>query len=160
MISRCLLALIVFLIGFLACFLYLELPSLTEPSVTGFFSYPVDKCSPGNWISEKDIHVYPDQIVINLNGSALSTFVDTKSMDPVLDSGCTAIHTRPDKSRIQPGDIISFEGQNGTVVHRISRITQNSTGTYYFTKGDNALLEDPEPLAFEQIESVIVGILY
>ena len=160
MISRFLLAFIVFLIGFLACFLYLELPSLTEPSVTGFFSYPVDKCSPGNWIPEKDVHLYSDRIVIDLNGSRLSTFVDTNSMDPVLDSGCTAIHSEPDESRLQAGDIISFEGRNGTVVHRISRIVRNSTGTHYFTKGDNSLLEDPEPLTFGQIESVIVGILY
>lgn len=152
----------VFLIGicilvFLATsFVYLS-PSRIP---LGFFSSEIS--SPGNWLEDEDIKVFPDMVVIKHEDVILSSFADTNSMDPLLDENANGLEIKPKQDQLKVGDIISYRSEflGGTVIHRIIAINQDNYGTYYTTQGDNNNVQDPEKIRFDQIEGVLVGILY
>jgi len=70
--------------------------------------------------------------------------VVSDSMEPILHRGDLLLSTRIDEP--QAGDIVIYQGQRFTVVHRIVELTENG----YITKGDNNLIADP-PIRREQV---------
>jgi hypothetical protein len=149
----------VFFIGFiLVSLLYFE-PGLKRPF--SFFSN--EKSSPGDWLSDQQIKVLQNMVVIQQEDVILSSFADTNSMDPLLDSEANGLEIKPEKDKLQVGDVISYQSDllGGTVIHRIVEIGQDEKGTYYYTQGDNnKYIQDPEKVRFEQIEGVLIGVLY
>ena len=64
------------------------------------------------------------------------------------------------QEELQEGDIISFETDYGTIIHRIIKIDYDKEGWYAITKGDNSPVNDSEKVRFTQIKRVVVAIIY
>ena len=166
------LAVVIFLTGFMANELIhvngSQVPSdVNEVSSESIFdaldSYSTkERFSPGDHISEDNIHVYKDHIYIDIKDAGWGTFLDTNSMDPVLDNGHNSIEIKPnDTSDINVGDIIVYEHEDyGCIIHRVIETGLDNEGWYAIAKGDNNSVEDPWKIRFEQIEGIVVAIIY
>ena len=121
-----------------------------------------ERISPADHITEDKIHVYKDHIYIDLEDAGWGTFLDTNSMDPVLDAGHNSIEIKPDSFKdIEIGDIIVYEHEeHGYIIHRVVATGFDNDGWYCTAKGDNNYSEDPWKIRFEQIEGIVVGIFY
>ena len=133
------------------------LPQKAEITALG----PFEVASPKDRIPESNILVYPDQVILNVKNTQWSRFTDTNSMDPVIDAGANALQIVPQTpEEIQIGDIISYETEYGTIIHRVKQISYDEQGWYAVAKGDNNPTEDPFRIRFSQIKRVVVGIIY
>jgi signal peptidase I len=122
-----------------------------------------DKSSPYDWIKPTQIFVYSDRVVIKIKNPEWSMFMDTNSMDPVIDSSSNAIEIVPkDKNDIHIGDIVAYKSKyhDGIITHRVVDIGYDSKGWYARLKGDNNERIDPGKVRFEQIKRVVVAIIY
>ena len=122
-----------------------------------------EKPSPSERITENQIHVYKNQVLIDIENPEWATFTDTNSMDPVFDKGSYAIEIVPKTpSEIQVGDIASYKSiySDGTIIHRVIETGQDENGWYAKFKGDNNADADPEKVRFSQIQRVVVAIIY
>jgi len=149
-----------FLAGFLACaFLFsFVFFGFGDGVVTGFSSYDVE--APGNWVSEEDIILFEDYIVLRVANATLSNYGDTGSMKPLFDVGANGIRVVPSgESDVEVGDIVSFRQGDFLVVHRVVEKGYDEGGVYFVTQGDNNLIGDSR-IRFEEIEYVTVGIIY
>jgi signal peptidase I len=128
-----------------------------------FILYPKNEntTSPSNRINENQIIMEDDRITILLNNALLAKFTETGSMLPVLDGNTNALEIIPrNYTELQPGDIISYKLDNKIIIHRIIEIGLDDDGWYAYTKGDNNAEKDPEIVRFNQVQRVVVGILY
>lgn len=122
-----------------------------------------ERASPCSRIGEEQIWVSDEGVIIDLKGAEWATFTDTNSMDPVIDRGANAIEIVPDSEEdICVGDIASYVPNDGkgTIIHRIVETGYDSDGWYAIFKGDNLAYRDPEKVRFEQIQRVVVAIIY
>jgi len=162
MIGKLILLAGVFLLGLFASAIYgqiapespigLEIPTGSD-----------DRPSPFDRISEDQIHVFQDRIVIDIADAQWSYFADTNSMDPVIDVGTNAIQLVPEsEDDIHVGDIVSYESDysGGIIIHRVVYKGQDEQGTYFVMKGDNNPISDPGKVRFNQTRRVLVGIIY
>lgn len=116
--------------------------------------------SPSNFIEKEKILVYPEKVVINIPGATISSYQDTGSMEPVLDSNSNGIRVKPySEEQIQVGDIITFKKNGILIVHRVIEKGIDSQGLYFITKGDNNNFNDGK-IRFRDIEYITIGILY
>ena len=185
MLKKVLLLICVFLLGVIATNIYsyyvlaqndLQLP---DNNANGGYEYQEENvfnralamlddrsteiASPLDRVSEDQILVTNERIVINLKGAEWASFTDTNSMDPVIDSGAHAIEIIPQsEDDIQVGDIVAYESEyaEGSIIHRIVHKAQDELGTYFVLKGDNNPTSDPGKIRFEQIKRVVVAIIY
>ncbi len=150
---------LVFAIGWVSNSLYTEAASSEIP----FGDFSKDKPSPKDWITKDKIHVYEDKIIIDIQGAEWAEFEDTNSMDPIIDSSANSIELKPkDSTQLQMGDIVSYKStySDGIIIHRIIEIGHDNDGWYAIMKGDNNSRQDPGKVRFDQIQGVLVGILY
>ena len=154
-----------FLLGFVTHSLILDVNSAEIPQIEAPAQTPLatlERPSPHDRIQEQDIHVLPDQVIIDLKDAQWSTFTDTNSMDPIIDAGANAIQRVPrSEDDIHVGDIISYEPTTypGIVIHRV--ISVGNDGQWYaVTKGDNNPYPDPQKVRFSQIKRVLVAVIY
>ncbi|NQU79432.1 hypothetical protein HQ545_06715 [Candidatus Woesearchaeota archaeon] len=151
---------------------------LLNSVVTGFFYYDAEKplpvgfvpfmksperLSPSDHISEEQIHVYSDRVVIDTEGVKWARFTDTNSMDPFFDETANSLELKPDSEEdVNPGDVISYRsGITGDlVVHRVVSKGVDEYGTFFIVKGDNNNIQDPEKVRLHQIHGVMIGIIY
>lgn len=134
----------------------LSLGSLTGAAAT-------EKLSPGDHIQENQIHVYNDKIVLDIPEAVWSEFADTNSMDPMLDKGANGIEIKPQSPEdIAVGDVISYKSNeiDGVIIHRVVSISEDEQGKYFIVKGDNNPIQDPENVRFEQVQGILVGVIY
>jgi len=116
---------------------------------------------PFDRIKEQNVHVAGDKVLIDLPGARWATFSATGSMLPVLGSTAHALQIEPSSpADIRVGDIISFHYEGKVLSHRVIDTGTDKDGTYYLTQGDNNPLPDPVLVRFNQIDRVLVGILY
>ncbi len=123
----------------------------------------VERASPGDRISEDQIQVLKDKVVLDIPNAQWSTFTNTNSMDPVLDKGANAIQIAPaSASEIAVGDIVSYDNvqASGTVIHRVIETGTDDKGWFAIVKGDNNPYKDAEKVRFSQIRRVVVAIVY
>ena len=123
----------------------------------------LEKNSPSDWVSESQIKVTRDRVVVELPDAVWATFTDTNSMDPVIDAGANALEIVPTSpGQIHAGDIVSYESKlvDGTIIHRVIETGEDSQGWYAIFKGDNLSQPDPEKVRWEQIKRVVVAIIY
>ncbi len=117
--------------------------------------------SPGNWISEEQIKVYPDRVVLEIPHAVWAGFTDTNSMDPFLDESSHGLEVKPSSpEEIQAGDIISYRTPYGVFVHRVIGVEKDGKGIYYVVKGDNNATADPFKVRFSEVEGVLVAVIY
>ena len=149
---------IVFLLGFLSANVGLYFVYGDEMP----FSMGINdsKQAPSDFVKENQIEIFPDKIVINVDGASLSKYAPTGSMKPILDENSNGIRIRPDsEGDISIGDIISFRQDNYLIVHRVIDKGTDEQGTYFITKGDNASLADRK-VRFEDIEYITIGVIW
>ena len=137
----------------------LEQQQIPNP-LTGATTAP-ERAGPQNWIEQKDIHVLQDHVRINIRGAKWASFAPTGSMRPVLDAGAHAIQIQPTSTeQIHIGDIITYDHNGRKIIHRVVDIQQDAQGVYYTVKGDNNNTPDPVKVRFEDVERVVVAIIY
>ncbi|OGY48316.1 MAG: signal peptidase I [Candidatus Buchananbacteria bacterium RIFCSPHIGHO2_02_FULL_39_17] len=128
-------------------------PNSSQPTIT-----------PSDRITQDQIKVYSNQIVLNVKDASWATFTPTGSMKPLFDEKSNALEIKPTSpSDIKLGDIIAYQSaQDATdiIIHRVINIAQDNQGIYYIVKGDNNQTADPQKVRFEQIQGVVVAIIY
>jgi len=147
----------VFLASIVSFVLVLSLLFPIHTYAGGFKAQP----SPADRISREQVKVFSDRIILNISNATWAQFLDTNSMDPVLNSGAMSIEVVPDSpSDIQVGDIISYRQDDYYIVHRVIETGYDDSGWFCRTKGDNSPWPDPQPVRFSDITGVVVGVLY
>lgn len=118
--------------------------------------------SPSSYLTEDDIRIFHDKVEIDMHDARWATFKPTGSMKPVLDHTSHALQVEPTCSKIEQGDIISYESDlvDERIIHRVIAIGNDDKGSYYITKGDNNPEKDPEKVRCHQIKRKTVAILY
>ncbi len=117
--------------------------------------------SPSDRVQEEQIKVYRDRIILDIPGAVWSSFTDTNSMDPFLDIGANAIEVKPETpDSIEIGDVISYHSPYGVLIHRVVGKGEDGEGAYYIARGDNNTLSDPGKVRFEDVEGVVVAVIY
>ena len=153
--------LLVFLGGFLSCvFLFYAFSyfSFDVPFATGFVSF--DPSSPSNWLSEEDIIIFDDHIVLKVANATLSNYSPSGSMKPLFDIGANGIRIVPtDPDQIEVGDIVSFRIDRILTVHRVVEKGLDGEGIYFITQGDNNVFSD-DKIRLEEIEYVTIGVIW
>lgn len=158
-LDRLILIVSFFVIGWIACAGYSQYSELSKEQPYSEVS-GLEISSPGDWISKEQIRQEEGRISIELSNTTIAQFTDTNSMDPMIDVNANSIEVAPEKDRLRVGDIVSYESEGKTIIHRIVSISEDENGTFYVTKGDNNNLPDKYKVRFEQIKGVVVGILY
>ncbi len=114
-------------------------------------------------VSEEQIKVFDDYLVVDFDGEELkwSKFDDSNSMHPFLNENYNGLEFVPDNpEEIHVGDVISFEYKGEIFVHRVVEINTKN-GVYSFvTKGDNNDYVDPSVRKFEDINGVLIGVIF
>lgn len=151
-----------FFFGFLSCLLLLFgllYFSSNIPSITGL-AVSSDNAIPSNWISEDNITIFEDMIILRIPNATLSNYANTGSMKPLLDKGANGIRITPkNESDIKVGDIVSYKFKDILVVHRVVEKGTDDKGIYFITQGDNNILSDGK-IRFDDIEYVTIGIIW
>lgn len=124
-----------------------------------------NKPSPRDIIPREDIRYNKlrGEVVIKGVGDAwIADVAATRSMDPAVDYGHNCILTKTFKhEELEVGDIIAYTAPQGYILHRIIKIDRDNTGKrYYRVRGDNNFFADPVVLADENIEYLLVAIIY
>ena len=154
----------VFLLGFGSCAVMvfgfgteLEVP-FTGLGVVSWESGEIS--APSDYLSEEDIVVSDDRVILRIKGVTLSSYADSGSMVPVLDEGANGIRVVPlSEDGIEVGDIVSFRMLGVLVVHRVVEKGVDEDGIYFIVKGDANLVGDGR-IRFRDIEYKTVGIIY
>ncbi len=117
--------------------------------------------SPGDWISENQIKVYHNKVVLDVPNAVWAQFTNTNSMDPSFDETSNALEIKPENPYlIHVGDIIAYNTPYGTIIHRVVEVGEDREGIYYLVKGDNNTLPDPFKVRFADVEGVVIAIIY
>lgn len=154
---------LVFALGFLSSNIYADINPELQPEQPLTDGRTDQRASPSDWIKENQIMVFNSQVVLDLKNAEWATFTDTHSMEPVLSARANAIEVRPKSTDdIQVGDIISYESEyaDGIIIHRVIEKNEDEQGVYFILKGDNNPYPDPGKIRFEQIQRVVVAIVY
>ncbi|MBR9683688.1 hypothetical protein GOV03_04065 [Candidatus Woesearchaeota archaeon] len=141
--------------------LFFSFISLGENHIpASLFSSP-ELFSPSDWISENQIKIYSNKVTIELENPTWASFTNTNSMDPFLDETANAIEISPESpEEINPGDVISYRTRYGVIIHRVIEKGEDGKGVYFLVKGDNNSFKDPFKVRFDDIEGVLVAIIY
>jgi hypothetical protein len=116
--------------------------------------------SPYDFIHEEDISAEGNKVVIEIENPIFSKYTGSGSMEPVLSLTATGIGFKPNSEEdIHLGDIISFRQDGNLIVHRVIEKGEDEMGIYFITQGDNNSADDGK-VRFEQVESVLVAIVY
>ena len=120
-----------------------------------------DLASPGDWIKENQIQVYPSRVILNINNASWAKFTDTNSMDPFLDAESNALEIKPDSAdQVRIGDIIAYRTAQGIIIHRVIEKGTDQYGPYFIAKGDNNQFNDLQKIRLEEIQGVVIAIIY
>lgn len=155
------LCIVLFVLGWYSANVYSALP--LEDVEIPYQVSGSERASPSDWISEEQISVYKDRIVIRVENASWARYADSNSMDPVLDKGANGLEIVPrSEDDLKVGDIVAYECDwvDGVVVHRIIELGQDNQGWYAITKGDNNHSKDPSRVRFSDIKYVLVGLIY
>ncbi len=112
-------------------------------------------------ITEENITIIDEGVIINVDNPLFAMFEDTKSMIPTINTDTKAIQIKPKNPEdIQKGDIISYETEEKIIIHRVIEVNQDEEGWYATTKGDNTRQPDREKVRFEQIRRILIALIY
>ena len=152
-VVKILIVMLVFLVGFMSAY-------FVNYYSTGFTYFNGSVRAPSDFVDNKNILVYPDKVIIELEGARVSSYAPTGSMVPVLDVGANGISVKPhSEEEIQVGDIISFWREGDLIVHRVVEKETDEQGIYFVTKGDNSFVSDGK-VRFGDVEHRLIGLIY
>lgn len=147
-------------------------PIISYPQSTIITNVPaVDKISPYDRIKESQVHLFKNKVTIDIQSPQLGRIGPTKSMDPVFDETSNTIYVVPKtKDEVFVGDIVLYQtkpsGQydynfvKRSIIHRVIAIGEDKQGWYAILKGDNNTFPDDDRVKFNQIQGVVVAVLY
>lgn len=170
-------------------FLILLIIGILAITAVYFYQVPIHKVEPAMNLNEEDIlsndtdltylfvdmpknrltfdnfELYSNEFIITNvpYADTIQVFEATASgsMLPLLYNGSKTIIIRPLEEDIMVGDIVVYKDNDGTnIIHRLVNKGYDEKGTYYMTKGDNNPSLDPYLIRYENIEGVVIGILY
>ncbi len=148
----------------LGLFSYLLINSSVENPLSTFSTFGnsfFERPSPGNWIRENQIAIYPDRVVIFVPNATMSRYANTNSMLPFFDVTANGIEIQPSSpSDIHVGDIITYEQAGSLIVHRVVKTGADEEGWYCITKGDNSPVQDAFKVRFQDIKYITIMIIY
>jgi hypothetical protein len=127
------------------------------------FEKPLEKLNSYDHISEEQINIYDDYVVVSFDEKELrwSKFEDSNSMHPFLVKGYNGLEIVPKSvEEIHVGDVISFNYKDAIYAHRVIEVDYDDEGWYAITMGDNNLYVDAGKRRFENIEGLFVGIFF
>jgi len=162
----------VFMLGFLTSNIYADISTQTPANLNAasvntqstLGDNRTDEVpSPSSWITDKQIGVYSKSVILDVQDPQWATFTDTHSMEPVISSRSYAIEVVPESAdQINVGDIVSYNSKyaDGTIIHRVIQKSSDADGIYFIVKGDNNPTQDPGKIRFDQIQRVVVAIIY
>jgi ribosomal protein L27 len=147
-----------FLTGFLVNFAVKEVYIDKEsPFLIGFSGA---REQPSNWITERDIEILSDKIIIHVENAMLSRYASTGSMLPTLGENTTGVKIIPKSAEdIHIGDIITFQQGDTLIAHRVVGKGEDEQGSYFITKGDNNQETDGK-VYFESVKYVTIALIY
>lgn len=119
--------------------------------------------SPSDWITSEQVRVTPDRVIIEIPFARAGSIIDTNSEAPLINGNTTTIEIRPPSAEaINLGDIIVYYStvSKELIVHRVVAQGNDDDGWFVIAKGDNNFEPDPEKIRFDQVKSVVVGIIY
>lgn len=120
-----------------------------------------ENSSPGDWVKEEQIQVYPQRVILDIPGAKWAGFTNTNSMDPFIDETANAIEITPSNPEaIDLGDVISYQTAYGVLIHRVIERGVDEEGYYYIVKGDNNRFQDPFKVRFTDVQGVVVAVIY
>lgn len=125
-----------------------------------------DVPSPGGIINFSDVSYYEASEHLEVRNLrppvALAEVANTKSMDPLIDAGDTAILSQDFRhDELIVGDVVVYEAGVKAIVHRIIKIDDAVDGRRLYTcQGDNCAWPDPYVLSDEHIKWYFVGVFY
>lgn len=137
--------------------------SIIQPEITGFVVRDTlnlgEIPSPSDTLNESSFLLLNDRLIIRIDNASISSYSNTGSMLPFLTNYSHGLRIHPATEQdIHVGDVVSFNNNNKTIVHRVVRIENSNATTYFITRGDNSITEDR--IEFKDIEWKIIGILY
>lgn len=148
----------------LGLFSYFLINSSVENPLSTFSTFGssfFEKPSPGNWVKENQIVIYPDRVVIFVSNATLSRYANTNSMLPFFDDTANGIEIKPSSPQdIHIGDVIAYESGGSLIVHRVVKIGTDEQGWFCIAKGDNSPVQDEGRIRFKDIEYVTIMIIY
>jgi len=148
-----------FIMGWLSSYVYSNIDFSGKEFPFGGSVMP----SPYDRVSESQIHVYDDKVVVEVPDVEWASYADTHSMEPVLKAGANGLELIPkSENDIHVGDIVAYKADwsDGLVVHRVVDSSMDSLGAYYTLKGDNNSSVDPGKVRFSDMRYVLIGVLY
>jgi signal peptidase I len=155
---------LVFMLGFLTSNIYADINTENPSVLTTLNDNRTDEVpSPSKWITEDKIGVYSQRVILDIDDPQWAMFTDTHSMEPVISSRSYAIEIVPESpDGINIGDIVSYKSKysDGIIIHRVIDKSYDSEGVYFIMKGDNNPTQDPGRIRFEQVQRVVVAIIY
>lgn len=138
-----------------------EFPAEIYSGLTG---RAIERPSAGDHVAEKQILVYQDRVILDLQNVIFAKFTDTNSMDGTFDAESNALEIKPEHpNQVQEGDIIAYKNScagDGTIIHRVVKKGTDSEGDYWITKGDNNPKADPCKVRFNHIKGVVVALIF
>lgn len=84
-------------------------------------------------------------------------------MVPILNENANSLDVVSNSPKdINVGDIISYSSKasDDILIHRVVEIGQDSEGWYAIAKGDNNQLPNPYKIRFDQIQRMVIGVIY
>ncbi|MBT4651180.1 hypothetical protein HOC13_01530 [Candidatus Woesearchaeota archaeon] len=151
----------ILVLALVGCLLLLGFVSVSDKQIPASLFTGAEVASPSDWIKEEQIKVYGEKVVIEVENAIWASFTNTNSMDPLIDENSNAIEIIPnDPEEIKIGDVIAYSTSYGTVIHRVVDKGTDSKGIYYLVKGDNSRLRDLTKVRFNEIEGVVVAVVY
>ena len=134
--------------------------SLTEKQIPASLGAR-DVHSPSDWVKPGQIKVYSDHVELAIPNVTWAAFTDTNSMDPLIDADAHALEIKPTQAEnIQVGDVIAYQSSYGIIIHRIVDKGIDKQGFYYRVKGDNNRAIDPVVVRFNDVQGVLVAVIY
>lgn len=119
--------------------------------------------SPFDRVRDDQVLVYDDYVILDIQNTEWAIFTDTNSMDPVIDQGAAAIEIIPlSADELHVGDIVSYKSEfaEGIIIHRVVEIGEDDDGWYARFKGDNNANIDPGKVRFDQVQRIVIAIIY
>lgn len=154
---------LIFFFGFLSANLisFFLIYGLENPLSNGFgFVGNGSNPAPHDFVDEGQIQIYPDKVVINIEGASMSRYAPTGSMKPILDYGSNGIRIKPSSpDDIDIGDIITYERDGILIVHRVVDKDMDQEGYFFITKGDNNSINDGV-VRFDEVRYLTIGVIY
>lgn len=85
--------------------------------------------------------------------------VATGSMEPEISAGDAVVICRTDPQRLQVGDVIAYQLDGQTVIHRIVQLQPTESGPVLQTQGDANSSPDAKPVQAGQVTGRVAAVV-